>query len=146
MTAEEAIAFVERHGVVLQSAKGPVPRLTEAILGEPVNGSWWSHARGHEIFAVLEAVADSPSVLTCRLVGDKVTLVHRRLWPALVRCAKRFPPARLTSIRQEHTPSGRHVNIETPFPKWVPDEIADQAKQLSEDDAWRTLGAWMDAS
>jgi hypothetical protein len=35
MTAVEALAFVEAHGVVLVSAKGPVPRLTEAIAGEP---------------------------------------------------------------------------------------------------------------
>jgi len=36
MTATEAIAFVRQHGVVLVSAKGGVPRLTEAIAGEPI--------------------------------------------------------------------------------------------------------------
>ncbi len=40
MTAEEAIAFVREHGVVLVSAKGPVPRLVEAIAGETIRGSW----------------------------------------------------------------------------------------------------------
>src|SRR5262245_54377111 len=29
MTSREAIAFVERHGVVLQAARGPVPNLAE---------------------------------------------------------------------------------------------------------------------
>ena len=29
MNADAALAFVERHGIVLVSAKGPAPRLTE---------------------------------------------------------------------------------------------------------------------
>ena len=30
------------HGIVLVSAKGPAPRLTEAIIGKPIKGSWWA--------------------------------------------------------------------------------------------------------
>jgi hypothetical protein len=40
MTADEAISFIKENGVVLASAKGPVPRLTEAIVNGPVKGSW----------------------------------------------------------------------------------------------------------
>jgi hypothetical protein len=78
----------------------------------------------------------------CRLVGGKVTLVHRRLWPALVRCAKRFPAERIAKIREEHTKSGRHATTETAFPKWVPAEIKKLAKEIREDDALHALGAW----
>ena len=53
MTAAGAIAFVRQHGVVLVSAQGAVPRLTEAIVGEPVKGSWWAHPKSHHIFAIL---------------------------------------------------------------------------------------------
>jgi len=35
----DPIAFVEKHGVVLASARGPVPSLAEAIAGEPIRGS-----------------------------------------------------------------------------------------------------------
>ena len=52
-TSEEALAFVREHGVVLVSAKGTVPRLTEAIIGEPIKGSWWAHPQSHHIFTVL---------------------------------------------------------------------------------------------
>ena len=52
MNADAAMAFVRRHGIVLVSAKGPAPRLTEAIAGEPIKGSWWGHSKGHQIFAV----------------------------------------------------------------------------------------------
>ena len=142
MTAAEALAFVEEHGVVLVSAKGPVPRLTEAIAGEPIKGSWWGHPKGQQIFAVLEAVTESGDVLVCRLVKGKITLVHRRLWPALVRLAKRFPPDRIAKVRQEHTASGRHVNKEVPFPQWVPPEVKKQARTISEKEAIAALGEW----
>ena len=39
MNAERALAFIREHGVVLASAEGPVPCLTDAIVGEPVQGS-----------------------------------------------------------------------------------------------------------
>jgi hypothetical protein len=45
MTADEAISFIKKNGVVLASAKGPVPRLTEAIANEPIKGSWWRPKR-----------------------------------------------------------------------------------------------------
>jgi hypothetical protein len=139
MTAAEALAFVEEHGVVLVSAKGPVPRLTEAIAGEPIRGSWWGHPKSHQIFAILEVVTESEDVLVCRLVKGKITLIHRRLWPALVRLAGRFPPDRISKVRQEHTASGRHVNKEVPFPRWVPAEVMKQASSLSEDEAVAAL-------
>ncbi|HMG73641.1 MAG TPA: hypothetical protein VK582_09075 [Pyrinomonadaceae bacterium] len=142
MTAAEALAFVENHGVVLVSAKGPVPRLTEAIAGEPIKGSWWGHPKGQQIFAVLEAVTESEDILVCRLVKGKVTLVHRRLWPALVRLAKRFPPDQIAKVRQEHTAGGRHVNKEVPFPQWVPAQVKKQARSISEEEAIATLGEW----
>jgi len=79
MTSDEAMAFVKKHGVVLVSAKGPVPRLTEAIVNEPIKGSWWAHPKSHDIFAILQIVANSKDVLVCRLVNGKVTFIHRRL-------------------------------------------------------------------
>jgi hypothetical protein len=139
MTAPEALAFVEEHGVVLVSARGPAPRLVEAIAGEPIRGSWWAHPRAHRIYGVLEAVYDSRDVLVCRLIDRKVTLIHRRLWPALVRLAGRLGRKRLAAVREEHTPSGRHRTVETPFPRWVPAAIREAAKRLSEADAVAAL-------
>jgi hypothetical protein len=126
-TAEEALAFVRKHGVVLASAKGDAPRLTDAIVGEAIKGSWWAHRKSHDIYAILGAVSDSDQVLVCRLIDGKVTLVHRRFWPFLVRLAKRFAPEQLAQVREEHTPSGRHVSHVVPFPQWVPAEISAQA-------------------
>ena len=142
MTAAEALVFIEQHGVVLASANGPVPRLTEAIAGEPIKGSWWGHPKGQQIFLILEAVTESEVVLVCRLVKGKITLVHRRLWPALVRLAKSFSPDQIAQVKQEHTSSGRHVNKEVPFPRWVPAEVIKRAKSMTEAEAIAALGEW----
>ena len=142
MDAKQALAFIEAHGVVLASARGPVPRLAEAIAEGPIKGSWWSHPASHRIFALLQAVAHSPDVLVCRVVNGKVTLIHRRVWPALVRVAKRFPPERMAQVHEEHTASGRHAVREVAFPDWVPAEIARRAKVLGEQEALECLGEW----
>jgi len=143
MTTTEAMAFVREHGVVLASARGAVPRLTEVIVGEPIKGSWWSHPQSHQIFAILRAVTESEDILVCRLVDGKITLVHRRLWPALVRVAERFSATRIAQVREVHTPSGHHVRREIPFPKWVSTEVKEQAKRINEKEALTALGAWM---
>ena len=142
MTPDEAISFIKEHGLVLASAKGPVPRLTEAIVNEPIKGSWWAHPKSHEIFAVFQAVTHSEDVLVCRLVNGKVTFIHRRLWPALVRVARRFPSFQIAQVHEEHTSSGRHITREVPFPMWVPPEVVEQAKRMSEKEALDALGTW----
>jgi hypothetical protein len=135
MTPRQALAFVRKHGVVLEAAPGPVPCLAFVIASGPIRGSWWSHARSHEIFALTRAVRDSDDVLVCRLVDGKITYVHRRLWPVLVRLAKQFPRKRLARVQERHTSSGQHVVKEVAFPKWVPVHVADAAKRLSEEAA-----------
>jgi hypothetical protein len=135
MNADAAMAFVRRHGIVLVSAKGPAPRLTEAIAGEPIKGSWWGHAKSHQIFAILQQLGDSPDILVCRFIAGHVTLVHRRLWPAVVKLASHFHPDQLAQVRQEHTASGRHVNHLTAYPKWVPAEILGEAERLTTQEA-----------
>jgi hypothetical protein len=82
-------------------------------------------------------------VLVCRLINGKITLVHRRLWPALVTLAARFTPGQLAQVRDEHTASGRHVNHELAFPQWVPADVAEQASTMSESEALAVFGVWV---
>ena len=136
----DPLAFVAKHGVVLASARGPVPSLAEAVAGAPIKGSWWAHAKGQAIFEAMNVVSDSDDVRCFKLVDGKVTFVHRRLWPALVRLADDLGAARLAEVRQEHTASGKHVNKVTPFPKWVPADVARAAKKLTVEQARAALG------
>ena len=142
MTLTEAVTFVMTQGVVLEAGTGPVPSLAETVAGGKIRGSWWAHPQGRQIYAVTRAIRDCPDVLVCRLVGGKITYVHRRLWPALVRVAKRFPAANLAQIHEVHTASGRHVNQEIQFPDWVPGAVATQALTLDEQRAVSLLGSW----
>jgi hypothetical protein len=143
MSPAQGVAFVRRHGIVLQAARGPVPSLAEAIAGGPIKGSWWGHPRGHEIFRVSEAVSESPEVLVCKLIDGKVTFVHRRLWPAMVKLAARFGKAQLARTWNEHTPTGAHRSRRTEFPEWVPDADLQQAARLSVPEAERLLSRWL---
>ena len=142
MTPRQGLAFVKRHGVVLQAARGPAPNLAEAIAGGPIKGSWWSHAKGREIFRVSERLGESPDVLVCGLLGGKVTYVHKRLWPALVRLAPLIGKARLARAWSEHGSSGAHRSRRLPFPRWVPEQIARRAARLSLAEAERALSPW----
>jgi hypothetical protein len=142
MTPKGALAFVRRHGVVLEGARGPVPSLAEAIAGAPIRGSWWGHADGHEIFGLTRVVRGSGDVLVCRLVGGKVTYVHRRLWPAVVRLARRFARRQVAALQEVHTRRGRHELRVMPFPRWVSADVERRASRLSEAEARAALGPW----
>jgi hypothetical protein len=143
VSPNEALAFVKRHGVVLQAARGAVPSLAEAVAGERIRGSWWGHPKGREIYGASEAVCASPDVLVCKLVDGKVTYVHRRLWPALVKLASRFRKDQLARVWDEHTPTGAHRSRRQAFPAWVPADVSRQSRALSLSEAETILSPWL---
>jgi hypothetical protein len=114
------------------------------VAGEPIIGSWWAHPRGKAIFAALSELDDADDVRCFKLIGGKVTFVHRRMWPALVCLATGgvLAAGQVASIRQEHLPSGDHRNVVTAFPDWVSDDVARAAAALSIDDARAGFPAW----
>jgi hypothetical protein len=143
MTPKEGLAFIERHGVVLLAARGPVPSLAQVIAGGPIRGSWWGHPKGQTIFRVAEALGESEHVLVCKLVEGKITFVHRRLWPPFVKLASRFRKEQLAKVWNEHTATGAHRSRRTAFPSWVPADVVKQAEVLSTEDAEKMLAPWM---
>jgi hypothetical protein len=146
MKVHDPVKFVEQQGVVLESAKGSRPSLAEAVAGEPIRGSWWGHKKGRAIFSATRAVRNSPDVLVCHFLDGKVTYIHRRLWPAIVRLADSLDTTKLAAIHEKHTPSGAHKAHLIPFPKWVPREIQQMAKELSEQQAICQLGECVDVA
>ena len=81
MTPTQALAFVRKHGVVLEGAAGPVPSLAEAVAGARFTAA--GGRTSHDIFELTRAVRGSKDVLVCRLVQGKITYVHAasgRLW------------------------------------------------------------------
>lgn len=139
----DPIRFVEKHGVVLEGGRGPRPSLAEAVAGERINGSWWRHKKARAIFRATRAVRDCNEVLVCRLVGGKTTYVHRRLWPAIVRLANTLDKKTLAALREEHTRLGAHKIRTVPFPRWVPPDVRQAAKNISHEQARLQLGDWI---
>ena len=142
MTSDEAIEFVRQHGVVLESARGPVPNLADTVAGTEIAGSWWGHPLGDEIFGLTRAVRNCADVLVCRLVDGKITYVHRRLWPALARIADQLDDDRLAAVREVHTSQGKHRAIARAFESWLPAAAKRAARKLSTAEAAAALGDW----
>src|SRR2546425_2371584 len=76
---------------------------------------------------------------SCKLLDGKITYVHRRLWPALVKLAPRFSRAQLAKVWNEHTPGGTHRARRKAFPTWVPREVRREAEALTVSEAERLL-------
>jgi hypothetical protein len=76
---------LEREGLLLVQDKVR-PSVTTLLAGEPISGSWWAHPLAHPIYDALQVAYDD--AVRVKLVAGKVTLVHRRCWPALVAVGK----------------------------------------------------------
>jgi hypothetical protein len=139
----DPIQFLNECGVVLESGRGPRPNLAEAVAGERIRGNWWGHRKGREIFKATRAARDSDEVLVCRLVDGKITYVHRRLWPAIVRLAQFLDKNGISALREEHSSSGAHRVRTIPFPLWVPADVHKTAQNLSEEEACLQVGEWI---
>jgi len=141
MNAKQALEWVKECGIAMESAEADIPSLAQVITGEPLRGSWWVHPKGNDIFRLSRSIRSSADVLVCRLVGGKITYIHRRLWPPLVRLAPWFSRQRLAAVKEVHTPAGKHKLVVTPFPKWVPQEILRAAEKLDENEAASRLAS-----
>ncbi len=65
----DPLATLIEHGMLLESARWPLPNVAELIAGEPTRGSWWGHRAGHAIFKAINDLANSPDVVRTRLVN-----------------------------------------------------------------------------
>lgn len=139
----DPVAAVRRRGVVLQSARGPCPSLAELVAGAPIRGSWWGHPKNHEIFDAVNRARSSSAIVAIPLVRGRVTLVHRRLWPTLVRLADRLDGGALDAMHEEHSETGAHQANRIAFPAWVPRDVMLRAQTLSEEEAMAQLPAWV---
>ncbi|HEY0252302.1 MAG TPA: hypothetical protein VGC41_12295 [Kofleriaceae bacterium] len=131
------VKLVEKHGVLLAAARGPVLNVADLVVGEPIVGGWWAHPKGKEIFEALSQIDDSDDIRSFRLIDGKVTFAHRRVWPAIVRLGRDgvFDLERLGSVQQIHTRTGEHRTTIVPFPDWVDERTAIAADALGDDQA-----------
>lgn len=90
---------LERHGLLLLHDL-KLPSITALVIGAPLSGSWWAHARGNEIYHLVAQLERGAGELSLKLVNGKVTFVHRRLWPLILAAVSQPPaPAPSTAAR-----------------------------------------------
>jgi hypothetical protein len=77
--------LLEKHGLLLLH-DARFPSATASVAGEAIRGSWWGHPKGKLIFETLSRIENA--VAWAKLIAGKETLVHERLWPALVATAE----------------------------------------------------------
>ena len=87
----DVLAALMRSGLLLQQDKHALNVVT-LVTGETLRTSWWSHPKAQLIFAVLSRLDEHADVLLTKLLGGKVTLVHRSFWPALLAVASSDQP------------------------------------------------------
>jgi hypothetical protein len=100
----QAVDALERTGLLFMH-DARKPSLTALVAGKPIQGSWWGHPAGKRIFQVANALEDGGEVLFVPLLSAKVTLVHRRLWPALVSIGEARAPWQMDPL----TPRAREL-------------------------------------
>lgn len=83
MAAKAVLAALRSHGLLPVQDKA-LPNIVTIVTGDRPKGSWWSHPKGRQVFAVLTVLGDHRDVLFAKLIAGKVTLVHRRMWPDLL--------------------------------------------------------------
>jgi len=79
---KKVLREIEKRGILLVTDP-LLPSVIGIVAGEPVSGSWWSHPRAHEMYAVLTSLEEDKGVLHVKLISKKETFVHRSLWPQL---------------------------------------------------------------
>ncbi len=89
-----------RDGVLLLT-DARLPSVAGIVAGAPVRGSWWAHARAHEIFGAVRRLASHADAVVAPLVDGKVTFIHRSLWPALVTVALARDRWQLSGLSRE---------------------------------------------
>jgi hypothetical protein len=142
VTIPSALAFVARHGIVLETARGSVPTLAHLVIGPDHTGSWWSHPKATILFRLTVSLRASQQLLVCRLVAGRITYVHRRLWTALYRLRHMIGTDRVSAVQELHGPSGAHKTITTSMGKRIGLRARAAASRLTPTDAQRTLAPY----
>jgi hypothetical protein len=75
------LEVLERDGILLIHDRR-LPSASSIIAGGPVAGSWWAHPLANDIYDGLQPL--DRVAIRVKLVAQKETFVHRRLWPELL--------------------------------------------------------------
>jgi hypothetical protein len=101
MDGTKLILALREHGLLMLQDKKLESAVAILTGGEASSGSWWSHPNAQAIYAVLDTLTERPDVLVTKLVAKKVTLVHHRLWPAVLAVATSREPWQIEGLTRD---------------------------------------------
>ena len=84
-TYREGEDFVKFHRIVMLAPEPQLPSLVSEVAGEDFKGGWWGHPTSHWIYNLYTQLKAHPDILATKCINGKVTLIHRTLWPCLMR-------------------------------------------------------------
>lgn len=105
-------AELELHGMLLAHDVA-LPSATRCIAGQSIRGSWWGHPAGALIYESLKHVEHD--IARVKLVAQKSTLVHRRLWPQLAAVARSRQSWQTANLSDEERDLLARVEAEGPL-------------------------------
>ncbi|HXD30807.1 MAG TPA: hypothetical protein VN643_06815 [Pyrinomonadaceae bacterium] len=134
--SQNVIERIKELGLLLESDP-KLPSVATIIAGEPIRGSWWGHAKGQEIFGVVQDVAGHQDVLITKLLSGKVTFVHRKFWCDIVsigQARENWQLAKLSTtaqaILEEVDRQGSLQTNEMEWQKKLPGKPGDAVREL----------------
>jgi hypothetical protein len=90
-------AELSRIGLLLEH-DAELPSATTLIAGTPIHGSWWGHALGQRIYALLEEFGEGEGALVVKAVNGKRTYVHRSLWSSFLTLVRKDEQKRIAEL------------------------------------------------
>ncbi len=97
ISVEDVVDYLGRIGVLLETDRA-FPSITGIMVREPIKGSWWSHPMANEIYMLSQRLIHHPDTICLKLLSNKSTYVHRRLWPELIAIGTAQEPWQLGAL------------------------------------------------
>jgi hypothetical protein len=97
-----------KYGLLLQQDKS-LPNVVSIVTGESLKMSWWSHPLAGKIFEVLGQLSGNPDVIATKMVGGKVTFVHRRIWPEVLAVSRSMEEWQFDGLSQKELDLYREI-------------------------------------
>jgi hypothetical protein len=120
---DSVLGELQLYGLLLASDKRLIS-VTTLVSGASVSGSWWASPHSHKIFNVMRSLTAHPDVTLAKLINQKVTYVHRKLWGALVAVGNEQAPWQFRSLSpqarelfRQVTRTGAYSTNQAPDPK-----------------------------
>jgi len=113
-----------------------LPSVVNTVSKGRVKGSWWASPESYEILGALRRLESHPDALEARLVSEKVTFVHRRIWPEFLTVATSGQEWQLGSLSARSRKLLRLVQelgeLRTDIIQWsgVDGKIGDSVREL----------------